>query len=205
MLGVLALQRQFRPTRIVELATALVPLVIVWLVMPSNASATNFGSDWPVYHQNGLSSGVDPSGTILTSIVADWTSAPMDGQIYGEPLVENGEVIAATENNTVYALSTSTGAILWQTHIASPVPSSNLPCGNIAPTVGITSSPVIDPNLSEVFVVDDESTSGTGAAHNLVGLDLSGGAILLDTPADPPGSHPLYQLQRPASPSTTDR
>jgi hypothetical protein len=56
---------------------------------------------------------------------------------------------------------------------------------------------VIDPALDEVFVVDDESTSGNGASHHLVGLDLFTGTIVLDTPVDPSGSHPLYQLQRP--------
>lgn len=172
-------------------------LVVPSLVSnPLVAAAQDLG-DWPVYHQDGLGSGVDPSGTSLTSAAPVWTSASLDGQIYGEPLEEAGIVIAATENNTVYALDASTGAVLWQTHIAAPVPSGDLPCGDISPTVGITSTPVIDPTLGEVFVVDDESTAGNGASHHLVGLDLVTGAILLDTPVDPPGSHPLYQLQRP--------
>ena len=37
------------------------------------------------------------------------------------------------------------GALLWARHLATPVPASSLPCGDIAPTVGITSTPVIDP------------------------------------------------------------
>ncbi len=165
---------------------------------PTVTSATSSGSsDWPVYHQDGLGSGVDQAGTSLTSASPAWTSVALDGQIYGEPLVAKSLVIVATENDTVYALSASTGAIVWHTHIATPVPSGDLPCGDISPTVGITSTPVIDPALGEVFVVADESTSGSGAAHHLVGLNLSTGAVVLDTAVDPSGSHPLYQLQRP--------
>jgi polyvinyl alcohol dehydrogenase (cytochrome) len=46
-----------------------------------------------------------------------------------------------------------------------------------------------------VFAVADEQAAG-GAAHHLVGLDLFTGKLDLDQIADPPGSHPRYQLQR---------
>jgi polyvinyl alcohol dehydrogenase (cytochrome) len=163
----------------------------------AGAAPAGTGSNWTVYHHDGSGSGVDPSGTVLNPARPAWTSPALDGQIFGEPLVEGGRVIVATENNTVYALAASSGAVLWATHIATPVPSGDLPCGDIGPTVGITSTPVIDPNLSEIFVVDDQLTGAKGASHHLVGLNLLDGAVLLNTPADPPGSHPLYQLQRP--------
>jgi outer membrane protein assembly factor BamB len=150
-----------------------------------------------VYHHDGAGSGVDPSGTVLNPARPAWTSPALDGQIYGEPLVEGGRVIVATENNTVYALAANSGAVLWATHIATAVPSGDLPCGDIGPTVGITSTPVIDPARNEIFVVDDQLTGGNGASHHLVGLNLVDGTVLLNTSADPPGSHPLYQLQRP--------
>ncbi len=168
-------------------------------VPPSGAQVqqTGFGSDWPVYHQDGLGSGVDPAGTNLAPAAPAWTSPVLDGQLYGEPLVEGGRVIVATENDSVYALAANSGAVMWSTHIATPVPSSDLPCGDIGPTVGITSTPVIDPAEDEVFVVADELTAGNNASHHLIGVNLFTGAIVLDTPVDPPGSHPLYQLQRP--------
>jgi outer membrane protein assembly factor BamB len=163
----------------------------------AEAAGAGFGSNWTLYHQNGLGSGVDPSGTVLNPAALAWTSPVLDGQIYGEPLVEDGRVIVATENNTVYALAANTGAVIWKTHIATSVPSGDLPCGDIAPTVGITSTPVIDPARNEIFVVDDQLTGAKGASHHLVGLDLLSGELLLNTVADPPGSHPLEQLQRP--------
>jgi LPXTG-motif cell wall-anchored protein len=101
----------------------------------------------------------------------------------------------ATENDTVYALSTSTGAVVWQAHIASPVPSSSLPCGDIAPVVGITGTPVIDPVRREIFVVADELVNGE-SAHVLVGLNAATGAVELTQNVDPPGASPTALLQR---------
>jgi polyvinyl alcohol dehydrogenase (cytochrome) len=172
-------------------------VAVTSIATPKAAAATGFGSDWPVYHHDALGSGADPAGTSLSPATTAWTSSTLDGQIYGEPLVEDGRVYVATENNTVYALAANTGAVLWSQHIAAPVPSGDLPCGDIGPAVGITSTPVIDPSRNEIFVVDDELTGGSGASHHLVGLDLFSGAIELHAVADPPGSHPLYQLQRP--------
>jgi hypothetical protein len=154
-----------------------------------------FGSDWPVYHQDALGSGVDPTGTDLTPATSAWTSAALDGQIYGEPLVEAGRVIVATENDTVYELAADTGAVLWSTHVGTAVPSGMLPCTNINPSVGITGTPVIDPTRGEVFAVTDE-VAGSSAQHFLVGLDLYTGAVLLHQAISLPGADQLAQLQR---------
>jgi hypothetical protein len=95
----------------------------------------------------------------------------------------------------VYALSSSNGAVIWSTHIASPVPASSLPCGDISPTVGITGTPVIDQSRSEIFVVADELVSGS-PAHVLVGLNTTSGAIELTQNVDPLGADPAELLQR---------
>jgi len=161
----------------------------------ARAAHAAFGSDWPVYHQNDEGSGVDPSGTDLSPATAAWTSAPLDGDIFGEPLVESGRVVVATENDTVDELAADTGAVLWSTHIGTAVPSGNLPCGDISPTVGITGTPVVDAGRGEVFAVTDEA-SGASAVHYLVGLDLYTGAVLLHQPVSLPGVDPLAELQR---------
>jgi outer membrane protein assembly factor BamB len=124
-----------------------------------------------------------------------WTSPTLDGRLYGEPLVSDSDVYVATENNTVYALSSSTGSVVWSKHIADPVPASSLPCGDISPTVGITGTPVIDPSRNEIFVVADELVRGT-PAHILVGLSTTSGAIELTQNVDPPGATPAALLQR---------
>ena len=155
-------------------------------------------SNWPVYHGTFVGSGVAPGTSSYQSAKPLWTSSALDGQIYGEPLVEGDTVIVATENDTVYALSTrSKGSILWSKHLARPVPASRLPCGDISPVVGMTSTPVIDSARSEVYVVADEFLNRS-ISHHLVGLSLSNGKVLLDEQVDPPGSDPAAQLQRSA-------
>ncbi len=154
-------------------------------------------SDWTTFGQNNLRTGVDPSGNSFSPATQAWQSPGLDGHLYGQPLVFGGRVYVATENDTVYALAADTGATLWSNHLATAVQASALPCGDIAPTVGITSTPVIDPARSEIFVVADEAApSPQIASHHLIGLNLYTGAVLLDEVIDPPGTQPATQLQR---------
>jgi polyvinyl alcohol dehydrogenase (cytochrome) len=152
-------------------------------------------SDWTTFDHDSLRSGVDPSGNSFSPATPAWNSPTLDGQLYGQPLVFAGTVFAATENDTVYALAADSGEVLWSHHLATPVEAANLPCGNISPTVGITSTPIIDASRSEIFVVADEASSPI-AAHHLIGLDLNTGAVLLDEVIDPPDTDPAAQLQR---------
>jgi len=154
-------------------------------------------SNWPTYHANAVANGDAPPGLDFSSLTHAWTSPSLNGEIYGEPLVEGGRVIVATEDDVVYALSAQSGGVLWAHHIATAVAASELPCGDISPVVGITSTPVIDPTRGEVFVVADEATRGGGASHHLVGLSLSSGAVEVNQAIDAPGSLPLNELQRP--------
>ncbi len=156
---------------------------------------TVFGTAWPVYHHDGLGSGTDPTGTNLTPATPAWTTGALDGEVYGEPLVEDGRVIVATENDTIDELAANTGAVMWSTHVGTAVPFGNLPCGDISPTVGITGTPVIDAARGEVFAVTDEA-AGASAQHYLVGLDLYTGAVLLHQPIVLAGSDQLAELQR---------
>jgi polyvinyl alcohol dehydrogenase (cytochrome) len=159
-------------------------------------SATSSGDpSWPVYHQDAAGTGVAESVAAVDTASPAWTSPRLDGALYGEPLVSSGEVFVATENDTVYALSSSTGAVHWSTHLGTPVPSRSLPCGDITPTVGITGTPVIDQARSEIFVVADEMRNGN-PAHVLVGLDTTSGRTEMTQDVDPSGSKPAALLQR---------
>jgi polyvinyl alcohol dehydrogenase (cytochrome) len=150
---------------------------------------------WTVYHGDPAGSGAGTlPGPVDTSSPA-WTSPRLDGQLFGEPLVSGGRVFVATENDTVYALSARTGAIIWSRHLATPVPSSSLPCGDIGPTVGITGTPVIDPARGEIFVVADEQVNGK-PAHVLAGLSTATGTVRLTQNVDPPGAYTPALLQR---------
>ncbi len=177
-------------------------------VAPPGSGASHLApaSSWTTFDQNGLRTGIDASGASFSPARAAWTSRVLDGELYGQPLVDTGRVFAATENDTVYALAADTGAVLWQTHLGTPFDPATFPggiCGDIHPTVGITSTPVIDPGRGELFVVAAEQ-SGTEAAHHLVGLDLYTGAVLLDEVIDPSAAtSPAHELQR-ASLGLTD-
>jgi hypothetical protein len=171
--------------------------------------ATGFGSNWTTYHGNAEDGGVDTAGTTLLPPRPAWTSPTLDGQLYGEPLVADGRVVAATENNTVYVMAADSGHVLWSRHLAPAIPTGNgasgdLPCGDISPEVGITGTPVIDLARHEIFVVADElvpgpqSSGGVEASHHLFGLDLFTGKVELNEEAMPnAGEDQLAQLQRP--------
>ena len=156
---------------------------------------TTDSPDWSVYHGSPLGSGAASSVTAVDTSTPAWTSPQLTGQLYGEPLVSGGRVYVATEDDVVYALSSTTGAVVWSTRVAQPVPSADLPCGDIQPTVGITGTPVIDPDRGEIFVVADELVAGR-SAHVLVGLDLTTGRTELTQVVDPPGASPAALLQR---------
>ncbi len=97
------------------------------------------------------------------------------GNVYAQPLyVEGGPngpmVIAVTESNNVYALNATTGAIIWQRNVGTPV-TSGLPCGNINP-LGITGTPVIDLASRSLFF----DAEVTGAGHQIFSLNVDTGA-----------------------------
>jgi outer membrane protein assembly factor BamB len=153
------------------------------------------GGPWTVYHGDPTGDGDAAAVTSVDLSSRAWTSPNLQGQIYGEPLEWDGHVFVASENDTVYALSAATGGVLWSAHVGTPVPSSALPCGDIAPTVGITGTPVLDAPRSEVFVVADELV-GQRPAHLLVGLDAATGKVELSQEVDPSGSTTAALLQR---------
>jgi outer membrane protein assembly factor BamB len=152
-------------------------------------------SSWTVYHRDAAGRGVAGPATAVSTTSRAWTSPRLDGEIYGEPLVSSGRVYVATEDDTVYGLSAATGAVVWSTHVGSPVPSADLPCGDIAPTVGITGTPVIDQSRGEIFVVADELVNGK-PAHMFTGLATTSGKVEVTRDVDPAGADPAALLQR---------
>jgi outer membrane protein assembly factor BamB len=144
----------------------------------------------------------DPSGSGYTAVIKSvatgapkWTSPSLDGTLYGEPLVYGTNVYVATQHDTVYALSAQTGRIVWKRHLATPVPSMTLPCGDILPIEGITGTPVIDPARNEIYVVAFEMVHGH-PAHMFVGLDATTGQLRMTHDVDPRGAVPVALLQR---------
>ena len=171
--------------------TALALALLVWA--PAWAWA-----DWTTYRGDSARTGVDTSSVGSLPFAAAWTSPSLGGAIWGQPLVDNGLVIVATESDQVVALSEATGQVVWQAGAGTPVPASQLSCGDISPTVGITSTPVIDPSTSRVFVVADTLTGST-IQHKLFAFNLADGSPVAGFPVsvEPPLDVPADQLQRP--------
>jgi outer membrane protein assembly factor BamB len=175
------------------LLTALLVTGVTSAASAKGVSSAN--SSWTVYHGDSSGSG---STTVIKSVTTSkpkWTSPSLDGTLYGEPLVYGNDVYVATEHDTVYALSSQTGRVVWQRHVASPVPASQLPCGNILPEVGITGTPVIDPARDEIYFVADELRNGH-PEHVFVGLDASTGRPRTSRDVDPRGAQSVALLQR---------
>jgi outer membrane protein assembly factor BamB len=154
-------------------------------------------ADWPTYHADAARTGADQSTGAAAPFASGWTSTDLGGDIYAEPLIANGLVYIATQSNDVYALSAATGQVVWHRNAGAPVPASKLPCGDIDPTVGVTSTPVLDPARKLLFVVADV-WDGSHAHHQLVAYGAGDGAPSSLQNIDPPGASPEHLLQRAA-------
>src|SRR5213593_2963183 len=101
----------------------------------------------------------------------------ISGNVYAQPLyIEGGPngpmVIATTESNNVYALNATTGTVIWQRNLGTPVPLSDLFCGNIDP-VGITGTPVVDLASRSLFL--DALINGATKKHFIYSLNVDTG------------------------------
>jgi polyvinyl alcohol dehydrogenase (cytochrome) len=154
-------------------------------------SAGHPGTDWPTYGHDfartGVAADTDPAGPLHVS----W-QAHLDGAVYGQPLLVGTMVIAATENDSIYALDQGTGRAVWRTHIGTPVPLHQLPCGNIDP-LGITGTPVYDADSGIVYAVAETS----GYYHVLLGVSAIDGTVQVERDIPAPDGQPRYDQQRP--------
>src|SRR5689334_238278 len=123
------------------LALCALPAPTPRVAAPAPVPAASSFTEWHGYHYDAAHSGYNPNIPAAGALSRAWT-ARLDAAVQASPLVARGVVIAATENNTMYGLSPSTGHVIWSRHLAPPV-TSGLPCGNINP-LGITGTPVYD-------------------------------------------------------------
>jgi polyvinyl alcohol dehydrogenase (cytochrome) len=149
-------------------------------------------TNWPTYHQNAERTGDVPGLPAAGPLSLAW-SASLGGEVAGQPLIIGGTVVAATEHDTVYALSRATGRILWHTSVGRPLPLADQPCGNLDP-LGITSTPVYDPADGLVYVVAQDGA----VTHVLAGLRLSDGHVAVSRDIPAPDHQPAYDQQRGA-------
>jgi hypothetical protein len=173
--------------------------VLACLLAGPLAQAAQAEPTWTTYHRDPGRSGDDPDAVEPIVPVKAWHSRNLGAPIWGQPLVLGSRVYVATVGDEIYALEASSGEVIWQKSVGTPVPSAQLPCGDIRPTVGIVGTPVIDTSTDAVYAVADTWDAAKKEAHHVLkGLNLTGGEEVLSTGVDPPGSDPKALLQRTA-------
>lgn len=145
--------------------------------------------------------------TILTPRNVDPTqfgklfSFQVDGDVYAQPLYvpdieipgkgRHNVLFIATEHDSVYAFDAegSPRAPLWRVDFTDPsagvttVEPRRLQCPFINPEVGITSTPVIDPEAKTLYVLARTESHGHSFQH-LHALDLATGAERPNSPVE---------------------
>jgi hypothetical protein len=110
------------------------------------------------------------------------------GHLYAQPLywqppgAASGQLIVATEDDTVLAIDARSGNTVWSRSLGRPVPLSTQPCGNIDP-LGITGTPIID-RQSQAVYLDAMVAESSGPRHLIFALSLKDGAPLPGWPVD---------------------
>ena len=160
-------------------------------VTPSSSPAIS--TEWTEYHRDAGRAGLGPAEPALNGPKVAWNVA-VDGAVYASPLIIDGHVIVATENNSVYSLDLFTGSVVWQVHLGDPVDSRSLPCGDIGPVTGITGTPAADPASGMLYVVAYLHTHH----HMLFAMKLVDGSAAWQVDVDPSGSNPSVQQFRGA-------
>ena len=140
---------------------------------------------------------------VATSTFGKLFSCPADGAIYGQPLwvanltikeAQHNVVFAATEHDSLYAFDADANPCvqLWtvsliDTHHGANSGETTVPSGptdfkvgqgngDMAPEVGVTGTPVIDPSTNTLYVVSKSmNSSGTSFYQRLHAIDLTTG------------------------------
>ena len=163
-----------------------------------NSTLSSPGSNWITYHDDLHRDGFDSksSGTFPPSV--SWETVPLDGSIFAEPLVYNGVVYVATENNSIYAFEAASGNEIWRVNLGAPVPASALQCSPIDP-VGITGTPAIDPTNNVLYAVAYLYLgSSLAPLHMLFGINAISGQVVFKFNVNPIGINSRVELQRGA-------
>jgi hypothetical protein len=143
---------------------------------------------------------------VASSSFGQLFATQLNGQIYAQPILADGVLLVATENDWVYGLNSVTGKIEWSRQIGKPWPDASLHCADLTPNLGITSTPAVNPATGIAYMVDQAVGAGGGIGWFMNAIDVATGAevpnfpVLIKGPAENDPQQPFVnreQLQRP--------
>src|SRR5580658_9547400 len=171
---------------------------------PATTDVLTYHNDIARTGQNLTESTLTP-GNVNSGTFGKLGFYPVDGLVDAEPLYasnvavpNNGThnlVIAATENDSVYAFDADSGATIWQISVlkTGETTSDDRNCTQITPQIGVTSTPVIDrtqgPN-GAVYVVAMSKDGSGNYYQRLHALDLALGSELFGGPIEVQATYP---------------
>ncbi|KAL0938531.1 WSC domain-containing protein-like protein 3 [Colletotrichum truncatum] len=141
---------------------------------------------------------LDPNIAGSSSFRNLWSfTSPNSQELWlAKPLVYTPEggselVITASEMNIVRVFDSKTGAILQQRTLQPPFSAGDSDCGDIPNWIGVTGTPIIDPNTDIIYILSkgyrDGTTSGTAnGVYKMYALripsleDVEGFPVLID-------------------------
>lgn len=172
----------------------------------SGLGTTNAGGD--------LRTGWYPNESAITpQLVTGGTfgqlwSAPVEGEVYAQPLIDDGTLFVATEQNKIYGLEPDTGKQLWSKSLGTPWNPGEISCADLAPDIGITATPVIDPSTNVAYFTYKTYVSGDSgpARWYMDAVSVTTGQTVPSFPVELSGAAqdaptrsfaPATELQRP--------
>jgi hypothetical protein len=174
------------------------------------------GLNYTTWKNDNLRDGWQPNETQLTPATVNSNfglsfTTTVDARVWAQPLYMSGVTInsavhnvvyVATANDSVYALDGDTGTQLWKKSLlgtGETAATGSTIHSNVQPIVGITGTPVIDPNSGALYAVT-LSTDGAGNYfHRLHAIDIHSGTELFGGPVqiNPPTWRADREGQRP--------